>query len=100
MNRQVFLYPSIEEDPGIHPLDAIYSALKAEYDRSLSLHPAEEWTAKTPDEMLEALADEYLELYQAIENSDITGEHGAIQEVLQVSVTALRAYTELKRRVK
>ena len=97
--RKVFLYPDTGTDtPDIHPLDAILTELRAEYDRSLSLHPAEEWAAKTPDEMLEAIADEYLELYLAIENSDITGEHGAIEESKQVAIAALRAYSELRRR--
>ena len=104
MNRQSFLYPddggeiSLAITDRIHPLNTILAELKTEYNRSLSLHSAEEWAAKTPDEMLEAIADEYLELYLAIENSDITGEHGAIEESKQVAITALRAYSELRRR--
>ena len=73
-------------------------AAAAERVRALALHPPEEWAGMTSEGMLDVLEDEVYELYRAVRDNNIHGEHGIFAEAVQVAGVARRIYEEITKR--
>lgn len=74
--------------------EEIFELVKAELKHAQEKHGD---TFSDLNEMGVALADEVLEVAQAIENNDINGEHGVKQELLDVITVCWKALMGLRR---
>jgi hypothetical protein len=83
---------------GPDEFDALIPILRAEWERSLTLHPPREWAEMTLWAMTHVIRREYVELYNARRDKDIDGAHGMKAEGTQTAVTCLRMVNELTRR--
>ena len=73
-------------------LDKLHVKLK----NSITKHGV--WNTYSQIDMKKAITDELVEVIEAIENDDYTGDHGVSSELLDVAVTCVKAAYQIELR--
>jgi len=79
-----------------HPLSDFMYALCKEYDKSLELH--RDWSLIEDVDQLNAIDQEFTEVLEAYRIDDVKGEHGELNELVQVANCCGKRFNILKKR--